>query len=323
MSLAISPADIRAWSMMGTRGTFGMALQRLAAENPGIVALTADLALTSGLERFSTAYPERFFNVGIAEQNLIGVAAGMASQQTIPFATTFANFAALRSCEQVRHYLGYLHENVKVVGLASGFAMGMFGVTHYGIEDIATLRAISGLTILSPADATATAQLTEVAANLDGPVYLRLTGAMRAPVVYREPTTFIPGKANILQQGESVAIIATGSMVAVALGAAKNLAEQGKQVAVIDMHTLKPLDTEILATYQHFNWLVTIEEHSTIGGLGSAVAEWRSFQVHGPRVLPIGIGQYYGHAGDYQWMLEQHGLTPSHVSRKIQETCYE
>ncbi|CCK03081.1 Transketolase, C-terminal section [Cronobacter sakazakii 701] len=173
MSLTITPAEIRAWSMMGTRGTFGVTLLKLAEENPALVGLTADLAITSGMERFSSTFPERFFNLGIAEQNLIGVAAGMASQGLVPFATTFANFAALRACEQMRHYLGYLQENVKVVGLASGFAMGMFGTTHYGIEDIATLRAISGLTILSPADATATAQLTELAARHHGPVYLR------------------------------------------------------------------------------------------------------------------------------------------------------
>ncbi|EPX1412056.1 transketolase family protein, partial [Cronobacter sakazakii] len=264
-----------------------------------------------------STFPERFFNLGIAEQNLIGVAAGMASQGLVPFATTFANFAALRACEQMRHYLGYLQENVKVVGLASGFAMGMFGTTHYGIEDIATLRAISGLTILSPADATATAQLTELAARHHGPVYLRLTGGMRTPVVYREQTVFELGKAMRLRDGEDIALVATGSMVAVALKAAEALEAHGLRCAVVDMHTIKPLDTDTLKSLFDRRLLVTLEEHSVVGGLGGAVAEYLAEQGGAPRLLRLGIPQGYGPAGEYAWMLEQCGLTAPQVTQQI------
>lgn len=319
MKINMTPADIRAWSMMGTRGTFGVTLLNLAQQNPSIIGLTADLGITSGMERFSTALPERYINVGIAEQNLIGVAAGIASQGQIPFATTFANFAALRACEQMRHYLGYMQENVKVVGLASGFAMGMFGTTHYGIEDIATLRSIANLTILSPADATATAQLTLIAAEHHGPVYLRLTGGMRTPVVYREAADFTLGKANLLREGADIALVATGSMVAASLKAADLLAERGLQCSVLDMHTLKPLDTAALAKHLNCKLIVSIEEHSIIGGLGSAVAEYLASLPNTPQLLTVGIVQGYGNAGEYQWMLDQAGLTAPQIAGKILE----
>ncbi|HEY4435493.1 MAG TPA: transketolase C-terminal domain-containing protein [Lelliottia sp.] len=319
MNISVSPAEVRAWSMMGTRGTFGVTLLNLAQQNPDIVGLTADLGITSGMERFSHTFPERYINVGIAEQNLIGVAAGIASQGSIPFATTFANFAALRSCEQMRHYMGYLQGNIKVVGLASGFAMGMFGTTHYGIEDIATLRSIANLTILSPADATATAMLTLAAAEHTGPVYLRLTGGMRTPIVYRDAQAFTPGKANLLREGSDVALVATGSMVSASLKAAEILAERGISCSVTDMFTIKPLDTEALKNQFGCKMMVSLEEHSVIGGLGSAVAEFLVTQPQAPRLLTIGIPQGYGPAGEYQWMLEQNGLTGAQIAGTILE----
>lgn len=305
--------------MMGTRGTFGITLLDLAKQNPDVVGVTADLGITSGMERFSHAFPDRYINVGIAEQNMIGVAAGIASRGSIPFATTFANFAALRACEQMRHYMGYLQGNIKVVGLASGFAMGMFGTTHYGIEDIATLRSIANLMILSPADGLATALLTRAAAEHNGPVYLRLTGGMRTPIVYREVCEFIPGKANLLREGTDVAIVATGSMVAASLKAADLLAEHSIACCVLDMHTIKPLDTNALAKQLGCKLIVSVEEHSVIGGLGSAVAEFLVTQQNAPRLLTLGIPQGYSHAGEYQWMLEQSGLTASQIVGAILE----
>ncbi|CAM7670063.1 Transketolase [Lelliottia nimipressuralis] len=321
MNISVSPAEVRAWSMMGTRGTFGVTLLNLAQQNPNIIGLTADLGITSGMERFSNTFPERYINVGIAEQNLIGVSAGIASQGSIPFATTFANFAALRSCEQMRHYMGYLQGNIKVIGLASGFAMGMFGTTHYGIEDIATLRSIANLTILSPADATATALLTLASAEHAGPVYLRLTGGMRTPIVYREAQEFILGEANLLREGSDVALVATGSMVAASLKAADLLAERGISCSVLDMFTIKPLDTEALKNQFGCKIIVSVEEHSVTGGLGSAIAEFLVTQHHAPRLLTIGIPQGYGHAGEYPWMLEQNGLTASQIAGTILENA--
>ncbi|MBM3852542.1 MAG: transketolase, partial [Verrucomicrobia bacterium] len=173
--MTYSKVDIRTWSILGPRGTFGVALLDAARNNPKIVALSADLCNSSGLDRFRATFPGRFVNTGIAEQNMIGVAAGLAASGFVPFATTFAIFATMRACEQVRHHLGYLQENVKLVGLSGGFATGVMGVTHYGLEDVAAVRAISNLTVVSPADGLEVVKATNAMANAVGPVYLRLT----------------------------------------------------------------------------------------------------------------------------------------------------
>ncbi|MCO7261283.1 transketolase family protein [Dickeya zeae] len=315
----INPATVRTWSMLGTRGTFGISLLTIAEHYPDIVALSADLGITSGLERFATNYPSRFYNVGIAEQNMIGVAAGLAAGGHIPFATSFANFIALRACEQVRHNMGYMNENVKLVGLASGFAMGTFGSTHHGIEDIAALRAIHNLTILSPADCVESAKMTLAAVEHDGPVYIRLTGTMRTPVVYKGDYSLNIGKSIELREGDDVCIVATGSMVFHALKAAELLSEQGVECSVINMHTIKPLDTLALEANLGKKLLVTVEEHSVIGGLGGAVAEFLADKVSRPRQLIIGIPSGYPHAGDYSYLLSISGLTASDIVAKIKK----
>ncbi|MDY1038787.1 transketolase family protein [Lelliottia sp. CFBP8978] len=315
--LAFTPAAIRSWSMLGSRGTFGMTLLSLAHTHESIVALSGDLCKSSGLDRFNTTWPERFFNAGIAEQNMVGVAAGLAASGFVPFVTSFPNFLTLRAAEQVRLNLGYMQENVKLVGLASGLATGMFGATHHGIEELAMLRSVSNITIFSPADCTATVKMTQAAFEHAGPVYLRLTGGMRAPIVYKEDFELVPGKAITLREGKDVAIIATGSMVHVALTAAGHLADHGVDAAVIDMHTLKPLDEQTLAHHLDKKLLVTAEEHSTTGGLGSAVAEYLVGETSRPKLLMVGIPQGYPHAGDYAWMLEQSGLTAEHLTHRI------
>jgi len=315
--IEFKPAAIRSWSMLGSRGTFGMALLELAHDNPHVVALSGDLCKSSGLDRFSTTYPDRFFNTGIAEQNMIGVAAGLAASGYVPFATSFPNFLTLRAAEQVRLNLGYMQENVKLVGLASGLATGMFGATHHGIEELAMLRSVSNITIFSPADCTATVKMTQAALAFDGPVYLRLTGGMRAPIVYKEDFTLIPGKAIALREGKDIAIIATGSMVHTALASAEQLAVQGIEAAVIDMHTLKPLDEAAIDAQLGKKLLVSLEEHSVIGGLGSAIAEYVSDKPQRPKQLTLGIPQGYPAAGDYHWMLEQSGLTAPQVTARI------
>jgi len=317
--IEFKPATIRSWAMLGSRGTFGMALLELAHDNDRIVALSGDLCKSSGLDRFSTTYPERFFNTGIAEQNMIGVAAGLAASGYVPFATSFPNFLTLRAAEQVRLNLGYMQENVKLVGLASGLATGMFGATHHGIEELAMLRSVSNIAIFSPADCTATVKMTQAALAYDGPVYLRLTGGMRAPIVYKDDFELIPGKAITLREGKDIAIIATGSMVHVALTSAGQLADRGIDAAVIDMHTLKPLDEAAITAHLGKKLLVTIEEHSIIGGLGSAVAEYVGAQTQRPRQLTLGIPQGYPHAGDYGWMLEQSGLTAENLTAQVMD----
>lgn len=314
---------IRTLSMLGQRGAFGTALTDIAKENTRIIALSADLCTTSGLDRFKNAFPERVINVGIAEQNMIGVAAGMSTLGNIPFATTFANFAALRSCEQMRHFMGYMKENIKIVGFGGGFAMGMFGITHYGIEDIASIRTISNLTIVSPADCLETAKATIAAAQFNGPVYLRLTGVMNHPIVYKEDFEFTLGKAIKLQEGTDIAIFATGGMVHQSIRAAKQLEEQGISCSVTNIHTIKPMDADAIHDALGMKLIVTVEEHSTIGGLGSAIAEVLTDLRTKPPQLRIGVSNEYLPAGSYDYMLEQYGLTENHITLKIQNKFKE
>lgn len=314
---------IRTLSMLGQRGAFGTALTEIARENPLLIALSADLCTTSGLDRFKNAFPERVINVGIAEQNMIGVAAGMSTLGNIPFATTFANFASLRSCEHMRHFMGYMKENIKIVGFGAGFAMGMFGTTHYGIEDIASIRSISNLTILSPADCLETAKVTIAAADFNGPVYIRLTGVMNHPIVYKEDYNFEIGKAITLQTGGDVAIFATGGMVYQSLLAAKILEEQGVSCSVVNIHTVKPIDSEAVYAALNAKLIVSVEEHSTVGGLGSAVAEVLAGLQQRPPHLFIGVSNEYLSAGSYDYMLEQYQLTHQHISTKIEHKLKE
>lgn len=308
---------IRTLSILGQRGAFGYALTELAKEDDEIIALTADLCTTSGLDRFNNAYPERVVNVGIAEQNMVGIAAGMSTLGFITFATTFANFASLRSCEQMRHYMGYMKENIKIVGFGGGFAMGMFGITHYGIEDIASIRSIPNITILSPADCLETAKATIAAYRLKGPVYLRLTGVMNHPIIYKEDYDFKIGEAITLKEGKDIAIFATGGMVHQTILASEKLAELGISCKVINIHTIKPIDVEAIYNSLDVKLIVTVEEHSVIGGLGSSVAEILSKLKERPPQLMIGVSPEYKSAGSYDYMLEQYGLTHNFITDKI------
>lgn len=315
--MEFKPSQIRTLSILGQRGAFGTTLTDIASENNKIVALTADLCNTSGLDRFRDKFSERLFNVGIAEQNMIGIAAGLAAGGNIPFATTFSNFAALRSCEQIRHFLGYMKENVKIVGFGSGFSMGMFGITHYGIEDIASIRAISNLVILSPADGLETAKATIAASKITAPVYIRLSGVMNNPMVYNEDYDFEIGKAVTIKDGSDIAIIATGTMVYNSMKAAEILEKQGISTKIINMHTIKPLDKAAINDACSAKLIVTVEEHSKTGGLGSAVAEELSSKKGHPLHYIIGISNEYKRAGSYEYLIQEYGLTVDQIAKEI------
>jgi transketolase len=310
----------RGLSRLGPRGTFGVALLAAAEENDRVVALTADLAITAGMERFRVQMPERFINVGIAEQNLVGVASGLADDGWIPFAVTFANFAAMRSCEFVRHHLGYMQQNVKVVGIGAGFAMGQFGTTHYSLEDVAVLRAIPNLTIISPADCSEVYEAVQALSVSSSPVYLRLSGVPSMPIVPQGGTEFRIGRARILRVGSDVTLIATGSMVAVALRAADLMEGQALSVGVVNMHTLKPIDAHALDDLVgQTGALVTVEEHSVLGGLGGAVAEVVGARRGAPPVLRLGVGDMFPKVGSYEYALEQCGLTDQSIAKAVVE----
>ena len=307
--------NIRIWSRLGSCGAFGQAALVLPEVEPRTVILTADLCSFSGLERFKGQYPDRLYNVGIAEQNMVGIAAGFAREGFVPFATTYATFASMRSADQVKVNMGYMGLPIKLVGLTAGFSVGVLGPTHMSLEDLAIMRALPNVVILSPADCTATVKATIAAAGIDAPVYLRLTGSMNNPIVYKEDFDFEIGKAIELRQGDDVAIIATGSMVHCALKAAEHLEAMGISASVLDMHTIKPACKRKL--------LVTVEEHSIIGGLGSAVAEKLALKTIHPPHLIIGAPDVYPHAGDYVSLLDSCGLTPDKVAGKILETYKE
>lgn len=318
--LEVNTRNARQWSRMGSRATFGTAILATAEHHPDMMVLSADLGNSSGLDRFIRTYPEQFLNVGIAEQNMIGVAAGLAKEGFNVFATSFSPFIALRAGEQVRMNLGYMGLNVKAVAIGSGISMGLLGNSHYGLEEVALMRAIPNITVVSPADCAEIVKTVEAAARFDGPMYIRLTGGPDNPCVYENDYDFEIGKAITLRQGPDLAIIACGTMVYQALQAASALAEAGISATVVNMHTLKPLDADALnGILTSVPAIVTIEEHSVIGGLGSAVSEYMS--VSGLRLphLPIGLPDSFLDAGQYAYMLDQEGLTAPKISAKISQ----
>lgn len=312
--------NIRAWSLLGQTRSLGNTLLEIAKSNSNIVVVTSDMAKTSGLDRFTKTFPDRLINTGIAEQNMVGIAAGFANEGFIPFAVSFASFSTMRACEPTRHFLGYMNRNVKLVGVSSGFATGIFGSTHYCKEDLSIIRAISGITILSPADCTELSKVIEAAIKHDGPVYLRLTGQMNNPIVYKNDYDFEIGKGIKLKDGEDITIFATGSMVYNSLKAAEILQQEGISASVIDMHTIKPLDTSLIKEEMSRSGLfVSVEEHSKIGGLGGAISEYLSSLNHHPVLLRLGIDDDFQKAGDYQYMLERNQLLPDQIAFNIKE----
>ncbi|MDR1472901.1 MAG: transketolase family protein [Synergistaceae bacterium] len=302
---------------MGSRAVFGAAMLELAAQRDDIYVLSADLIISSGLDRFCKAYPDRCFNVGIAEQNLIGIAAGMAHDGATVFATSFAPFISMRAGEQVRVNLGCMSLNVKAVGISSGLSMAHFGNSHYGLEDISAMRSIPNVTVLCPADGAEIFKTVFAAAELKGPAYIRLTGGVNNPVVYDSDYEFSIGKSIKLRDGDDLTIIANGTMVYHSIEAAKILQGDGISASVFNMHTVKPLDVTAVDKAALKGPIVTVEEHSVIGGLGSAVAERKSTLRNAFPQLFIGLPDSYGKSGDYQYLLEKHGLTGELIAGKI------
>lgn len=315
----IDTKSARMWSRLGQRGTiFGVALMELAESCPNIRVLTADLGVLSGLERFKSTYPDYFINAGIAEQNMLGIAAGLAKEGNCVFVTTYATFLSMRSLEQIRHHLGYQKQNVKIIAATAGLSMGMSGVTHYAIEDIAIMRAIPNMIVLSPADSAEAYKMAYAAAACENPMYIRLTGVLDTPVVYKSEYDFQVGKAVKLRNGDDVSIIATGISVSEALKAAVVLEEKGVSCSVWNMHTLKPLDTDAVAQAMQSKWVVTVEEHNCIGGLGGAVAEAIAEKGNFKgKLVKIGIPDQYGKADEYAELLNLYGLTSAGIADKI------
>ena len=302
-----------------TRESFGEALVELGEQYPEIVVLVADLADATKVEWFQKAYPQRFIECGIAESNMIGVAAGLASCGKVPFATSFAMFSAGRAFEQVRNSVGYPHLNVKIVGSHAGISVGEDGATHQCCEDIALMRTIPGMVVLNPADHYEMQAAVKAAAEYDGPVYIRLGRLAVESVNHNDDYHFEIGKGITLRQGDDMTVVATGLMVQEAVKAADALAEQGIHVRVLDIHTIKPLDTElILKAAKETGKLLTVEEHSVIGGLGEAVSSCVAESSPVP-VKKLGVNDMFGHSGPALDLLKEFGLCAENIERTVKE----
>lgn len=301
-----------------TRQAYGEALVELGRQNNNIVVLDADLTKSTKTNLFQEAFPERHINVGIAEADLIGTAAGLATCGKIPFASTFAMFAAGRAFEQIRNTVAYPKLNVKIAPTHAGISVGEDGGSHQSVEDISLMRSIPGMVVLSPADATETKKMIFAAAEYNGPVYIRM-GRLDVPVLFDDSYDFQIGIANTIKEGTDVTILATGLMTARALEAAEKLQTEGVSVRVVNVGTIKPLDGEtVLKAAQETKFIVTAEEHSVIGGLGSAVSEFLS-ETHPTLVKKVGIYDVFGQSGKAEELLEKYELTATKLISVIKE----
>ena len=297
---------------------FNLFLPDVIQDYPNLKILSSDMSYGARMERFKAFYPEHFLNVGIAEENLIGVSAGLTSEGYKCVALAQATFITMRCYEQVRQYMSYMGYPIVLVGLSAGLIMQFMGNTHYAIEDMAIMRVLPGVEVLSPADAGEAVRAFEYALNTNKPCYIRLTGSADTPLIYNQYDTYNPTKAITLKDGNDVSIIATGAMVSVALGAAGMIEQQtGLSVKVIDMHSIQPLDVNAIDECRESKLIVTIEEHYITGGLGSAVADVIIGKPNAPQLLKFGINAKYSIVGDYGFLKEQHGLTSGKIAARV------
>lgn len=302
-----------------TRQAYGEALIELVEKNDKVVVLDADLANATQTCKLAKAHPEKFYNCGIAEGNMMDIGAGLSTMGLVPFCSTFAMFAAGRAYEQIRNSICYPHFNVKICATHAGVSVGEDGGSHQCIEDIALMRVIPGMTVICPADANEAKAAVNAIAELDGPVYMRLA-RLATPVFEGDMVKpFTIGKANVLREGSDVALFATGLMVNEALEAARLLEADGIDAAVINVHTIKPIDAECVTKYaEKCGKVVTVEEHSVIGGLGDAVADVLMGKVN-CKFKKIGVNDQFGQSGKAADVLREYGLTADQIAAKVRE----
>lgn len=306
---------------LATRESFGQAIAELADQYPDVVVLDADLAAATKTGIFKKAHPERFIDCGIAECNMVGIAAGLAACGKIPFAASFAMFSAGRAFEQVRNSVGYPHLNVKIVGSHAGISVGEDGASHQCCEDIGLMRTIPGMVILNPADHYEMKAAVKAAIEYEGPVYLRLGRLAVESFNNNDDYTFELGKGITLREGDDIAVVATGLMVSEALKAVDALKAEGINARLINIHTIKPLDEDIiLKAAKETGKIVTVEEHNVIGGLGDAVASVLSQKCPTP-LVKIGVNDEFGHSGPAVELLKEFGLCADHIAQVVKEAA--
>lgn len=318
--MIISDRNIKVWSSVGPRATYGLAIMELAKTEEKLIIVTSDTSTSAGLDRFKRKHPEKYFDIGIAEQNTLGVASGLANEGFITFVSTFAPFQSMRCLEQIKVNLAYMQIPLNVVGLASGVNLGHLGYTHCCIEDIGVLRSLPNLTIISPADSLETAKAVYSASQLRSPTYIRLTGDNKTPQVNNEDYNYIIGNAIQLLAGESIAVVASGAMVGNAKLALLKLKDIGINLSLYNFHTIKPIDKNTIKKIaKKYKLVVSIEEHNTIGGLGTALSENLITQNTVPKLLKWGIEDTYVFTGSYEDILLKAGLTIEKITSNLRK----
>lgn len=317
--MIVTKGLVRSWSRLGQRATFfGIAMPEVAKDNDNLMVVTADLAQLSNLMSFSEKYPNKFLNVGIAEQNMIGISAGLAMEGYNVYATTYASFIAVRDLEHIRQHLSNLNLDVKLIGTAAGVVAARSGVAHWASEDVTFMRALPGMMVMSAADSLEAYHMALYSVHHKGPMYIRINGVPNCPVIYDESYVFEPEKISIIQEGLDVALIGTGLMVHEAQETAKILAESGISCTVANMHTIKPIDKiGLKELFDKHKLIVTMEEHNVVGGMGSAVAEYKATFENTPRQIFIGFPDSFIKAGTPQYIWEQFGITAPQVAERI------
>ena len=310
--------NIKLWSSLGMRATFGLVALELVKKNSNLIITTSDVSTSAGLDRFKSQFPNNYIDVGIAEQNLIGISAGLSSEGYDVISTTFSPFQTLRCCEQIKVNLGYMQNKVCMVGLASGLVLGNLGFTHCSIEDIGSLRSIPNISIVVPSDSFELYKTLYATMNYNESVYVRLTAGANSNIINQKDYDFEIGKAIKLVSGEDIVIIGCGNVLHNCLEASKQLKEKGINCSVINMHTVKPIDKQMVKDLTKNNKIiVTVEEHNIIGGLGSAVSEVMSSIKNECRLVRIGIDDFYSPGGSYESLKNTYGLSVEKIIKTI------
>ena len=308
--------NFKLMSMAGQGGSvFGISLIEMMKQRNDLMVLSSDMSTPAGLDKFKAAYPDHFMNMGIAEQNMIGTAAGLTEEGYKCVCVAQACFITMRSFEQIRQYCGYMQIPMVIIGIGSGVSLQYMGNTHYSIEDLALMRTVPGMEVIAPCDSYEAVKAFEYAVCSQHPVYIRLYGGTAIPAVFNEEMDFVCGNAITMRDGKYVQIIATGSMVGNAMKVAEALAAEGIDASVVDMHTIKPLDTNAIELDKKL--IVTVEEHTIIGGLGSAVADVLSQHTTHPQLLKLGINDCFMPVGSYKYLQQQCGLDIENIKNQI------
>ena len=318
MDNSFSKTENLQWCRMGPRATFGQFMLEIAKKNKKLMVISADLGRSSGLDRFKQLFPKNYLSVGISEQNMIGVASGLAREGFKVFVTSFAPFLSMRASEHIRMNLGYMKHNVNLVALGSGVSMGFLGNSHFGLEDLSVMRAIPNISILSPADCGELKKiLYDCSFNDRGPTYIRLTGVPGSKMVYEKNYNYKFGKIIEITSGKKILILSTGSVTGEALKAVIELNSKGYGIKIININTIKPLDKKLINICKKFNTIITIEEHLQVGGLFSSISELMTKNKINSSVFSLSLGEKFGPNGKYEYLLDYHGLNSNKIKKFI------